>query len=184
MESILRISPKIVFRRGLEATAATAARPLHALIVAPELCFLTTLAVMLFRPPDLQFYALDRIAFLLLFFIVILRIFVLRQPFRILRPVTWPMLGLLMLALSGLLSQPYDPSNWSLFAAKWAVPFALYQLAGFVFDGTASLRTFEVFALLVLAYLTLMAIFFLMDIKFLIFPRYILDEGLGIHVDR
>jgi hypothetical protein len=172
------------FREAADRTAIAALRPLHALIAAPDVCFVVTLGVMLFRPPDLQFYSLDRIAFLLLLFVVVLRVLLLRQPIKILGPVTWPMLGLLSLALCGLLIQPYDPSNWSLFAAKWIVPFALYHLAGFVFDNAASLKMFELFALLVLAYLSLIAIFFLIDAKFLIFPRYILDESLGIHVDR
>src|SRR5450432_3790362 len=54
-------------------TVVTAFRPLHALVAAPALLFLATLTIMLFRPPDLQFYWLDRIAFLLLLFVVFLR---------------------------------------------------------------------------------------------------------------
>jgi len=53
-----------------------------------------------------------------------------------------------------------------------------------VFDDAASLRRFETFALIILGYLSLIAILFLLDAKELIFPRYILDEGLGIHADR
>src|SRR5713101_3216232 len=94
------------------------------------------------------------------------------------------MLGLLLLALSSLLAQPYQPQNWSMFAAKWVVPFALYHLSGFVFDNAASLRRFEIFALLILGYLSLIAVLFLFGAKQLIFPRYILDESLGIHADR
>jgi O-antigen ligase len=184
MELSLRMSARLRLRQGAELAAIAALRPLHALMLAPDICFLTTLAIMLFRPPDLQFYSLDRIAFFILIFVITLRIFLLRQPIQILRPVTWPMLGLLLLALSELLGQRYDPSTWSLFAAKWVVPFVLYHLAGFVFGSTASLRTFELFVLLVLAYLSLIAIFFLLDAKLLIFPRYILDESLGIQVDR
>jgi O-antigen ligase len=94
------------------------------------------------------------------------------------------MLGLLLLGFWGVLSQPYQADNWSLFAAKWMVPFALYHLAGFVFNDDASLRKFETFALIVLGYLSIVAVLFLVDAKSLIFPRYILDESLGIHVDR
>jgi len=94
------------------------------------------------------------------------------------------MFGLLLLALSCVLAQPYDPQNWSVFAAKWVVPFTLYHLSGFVFDDAASLRRFETFALIILGYLSLIAILFLLDARQLIFPRYILDEGLGIHADR
>jgi len=43
---------------------------------------------------------------------------------------------------------------------------------------------FEIFSLVFLAYLSLTAIFFLIDARSLIFPRYILDESLGIHADR
>jgi putative inorganic carbon (HCO3(-)) transporter len=46
------------------------------------------------------------------------------------------------------------------------------------------LRQFEIFALVVLAYLCFTAIAFLVGAKSLIFPRFILDESLGYHVDR
>ncbi len=161
-----------------------ALRPLHALIAAPSLVFLATLAVMLFRPPDVQFYSLDRVAFGLLVFVVLLRAFATQQSLRVTGPVTWPMLALLLLTLGGVMAQPYDPQNWSLFAAKWVVPFTLYHLAGLVFDDAASLRKFETFALVVLAYLSTTAIFFLIGATEFIFPRYILDASLGIHADR
>ena len=165
-------------------TVSTVMRPLHALMVAPSLLFVATLAVMLFHPPDVQLYWLDRIAFLLLIFIVLLRAFSLQQSLRVAGSVTWPMLGLLALALSCVLAQPYEPQNWSLFAAKWLVPFVLFHLAGLVFDDAASLKRFETFALVTLAYLSFTAIMSLAGINALIFPRYILDEGLGIHADR
>ena len=165
-------------------TVLTALRPLHALIAAPSLLFLATLVVLLFRPPGVQLYWLDRIAFLLLVFVVLLRAFSMRQSLQVAGPATWPMLGLVALTLSCLLAQPYEPQNWSLFAAKWLVPFVLYHLAGLVFDDAASLRRFETFALITLAYLSFTAIMSLAGISALIFPRYILDEGLGIHADR
>ena len=83
------------------SAAVAAVRPLHALLAAPSLLFLTTLAIMLFRPPDLQFYSLDRVAFGLLVFVVLLRVLVTD-------PVTWPMLALLLLTLYGVAVQPYD----------------------------------------------------------------------------
>ncbi len=162
----------------------TALRPMHALMAAPSLLFVATLAVMLFRPPDVQLYWLDRIAFLLLMFVVLLRAFSLRQSLRVAGPVTWPMLGLVVLMLSCVLTQPYAPQNWSSFAAKWLVPFVLFHLAGLVFNDSASLRRFETFALITLAYLSFTAIMSFAGINSLIFPRYILDEGLGIHADR
>jgi hypothetical protein len=165
-------------------TLVAVSRSLHALIVAPSLLFLATMTVMLFRPPDIQLYWLDRIALLLLVFVVLLRVLVLRQSLRVAGLVTWPMLGLLLLALFSLLAQPYEPQTWSVFAAKWAVPFILYYLSGFAFDDALSLRKLEIFAIIVLGYLSLIAILFLFDAKDLIFPRYILDESLGIHADR
>jgi putative inorganic carbon (HCO3(-)) transporter len=165
-------------------TVAALFRPLHALMAVPSLLFLATLGVMLFRPPDLQFYAIDRFAFLLLVVVVLLRAFVLRQSLRVAGPVTLPMLALLLLALSCVLVQPFEPQNWSLFAAKWMVPFTLFHLAGLVFDDAAALRRFEMFSLVVLGYLSLIAVLFLFDAKEMIFPRYILDESLGIHADR
>ena len=80
------------------------------------------------------------------------------------------MAALLLLGLGSLLAQPYDPQSWSVFAAKWVVPFALYYLAGSVFDNPASLRRFETFTLVVLGYLCLIAILFLFGAKELIFP--------------
>ena len=165
-------------------TLATAFRPLHALVAAPSILFLTTLAVMLFRPPDLQLYWLDRIAFLLLVFVVALRQLVLRRRVTIAIPALWPMASLLGLGLASLAAQPYDEHSWSVFAAKWVVPFVLYHLAGSVFDNATALRRFETFALVVLGYLCLIAILFFFGAKEWIFPRYILDESLGVHADR
>ncbi len=159
-------------------------RPLHAVVAAPAFLFLATLTVMLFRPPDMQFYWLDRMAFLLLLFAVFLRVLVLRRPATIVTPAMWPMAALLWLGLGSVLAQPFDAQNWSVFAAKWVVPFALYHMAGFVFDDAISLRRFETFALVVLGYLCLIAILFLFGTNELIFPRYILDQNLGIHADR
>ena len=159
-------------------------RLLHPLIVAPSLLFLATLGLMLFHPPDLNFHFIDRFAFGLLILIVLLRACVLRQPLRFNGRVTWPMLAMLLLAFYGVVSQPSDAETWSLFAAKWLVPFTLYQLAAYTFDDAQSLRRFETFSLIVLGYLSLTAIFFMMDAKQFIFPRYILDESLGYHADR
>jgi putative inorganic carbon (hco3(-)) transporter len=177
-------TPQNWAKGAAEGGMVAAFRPLHALMVSPSLLFLGTLTIMLFRPPDVQFYSLDRIALLVLIFIVLLRALALRQSLWVAGPVTWPMLGLLSLGLWGVLSQPYEADNWSLFAAKWIVPFVLYHLAGFVFDDAGSLRGFETFALVVLGYLSIIAVLFLLDAKSFIFPRYILDESLGIHADR
>ncbi len=160
------------------------ARPLQALIAAPSLLFLITLALMLFHPPDFHFHGLDRIAFGLLILVVVLRACVLRQPLWLGGSATWPMLLLLALAFYGAVSQSNGDETWSLFAAKWLVPFTMYHLAAYVFNDEQSLRKFETFSLIVLAYLSLTAIFFMADATQFIFPRYILDQGIGIHADR
>lgn len=152
--------------------------------MAPSLLFLTTLALMLFHPPDFNFHSVDRVAFGLLIFVVLLRVCTLRDPFEFRGLVTCPMLALVLLAFCGIVSQSSDVETWSLFAAKWLVPFILYHLAAYIFNDERSLLRFETFSLVVLAYLSLTAIFFMVDAKELIFPRYILDESLGYHADR
>ena len=159
-------------------------RLLHPLIVAPSLLFLATLTLMLFHPPDFNFHSIDRFAFGLLILVVLLRACVLRRSPEFSGPVSWPMLAMVLLAFYGVISQPNDAETWSLFAAKWLVPFTLYQLAAYIFDDAQSLRRFETFSLIVLGYLSLTAIFFMIDAKQFIFPRYILDESLGYHADR
>ena len=97
---------------------------------------------------------------------------------------TWPMIGLTLVAVASAVQQPFDPQTWSLVAAKFFVPFALFHLAGLVFREERRIRQFEVFALVILAYLSFTSIAFLVDAKSLIFPRFILDESLGYHADR
>ena len=159
-------------------------RPLHGLIVAPSLLFLATLGLMLFHPPDFNFHSVDRMAFGLLILVMLLRVCVLRDAIHFRGLVTFPMLALVLLAFFGACSQPSDAETWSLFAAKWLVPFTLYHLGAYIFDDERSLLRFEKFSLIVLVYLSLTAIFFMVDAKDLIFPRYILDESLGYHADR
>src|SRR5579872_1961807 len=97
-------------------------RPLHGLIVAPSLLFLATLALMLFHPPDFNFHSVDRVAFGLLIFVVLLRVCLLRDAIHLRGLVTFPMLALVLLAFFAASSQPSDVETWSLFAAKWLVP--------------------------------------------------------------
>jgi O-antigen ligase len=82
------------------------------------------------------------------------------------------------------IGQPFDTQSWSLLAAKFFVPFALFHLAGLVFREERALRQFELFGLIALAYLCFTSIAFLVGAKALIFPRFILDESLGYHADR
>jgi O-antigen ligase len=94
------------------------------------------------------------------------------------------MLAMLLLALWTVLQRPYESSLWATFAARWLVPFVLYQLAQAAFCDSSSLRQFETFCLTVLAYLSAISIAFLIGAHWLIFPGFILDEGLGIHAER
>ena len=158
--------------------------PLQVLMSAPTLLFLTALTTMLLRHPDVAFYEIDRVAFGLLILGVVGRAVVLRQRIFVLERASWPMIGLTALAVASVLGQPYDCETWSLLASKFIVPFALFHLAGLVFTTEQRFRQFEVFALVVLAYLSFTAIAFLVGAKSLIFPRFILDESLGFHADR
>jgi O-antigen ligase len=94
------------------------------------------------------------------------------------------MIGLTFLAVASVIAEPFDNQTWCLLAAKFFVPFALFHLAGLVFQEERRLRQFELFALIVLAYLCFTSIAFLVGAKSLIFPRFILDESLGYHADR
>jgi putative inorganic carbon (HCO3(-)) transporter len=164
------------FRMGL--------RPLQAVMIAPAALFLGALAAMLLRPPDVPFYEIDRVVFVLLVLGVAGRAAITRERLLVVERATWPMIGLTLLAVVSVAQQPFDSQTWSLLAAKFFVPFALFHLAGLVFREERRLHQFEVFALVVLAYLCFTSIAFLVDAKSLIFPRFILDESLGYHADR
>jgi putative inorganic carbon (HCO3(-)) transporter len=159
-------------------------RPLQALMVAPALLFLAMLTAMLLRNQNVPFYEIDRVAFGFLVMGVVGRAMVLRQPLLLVERMTWPMLGLIGLALATVIRQPFDTETWSLPASKFIVPFVLFHVAALVFTEEGKFRQFEIFALLVLAYLSFIAIAFLLGARSLIFPRFILDEGLGFHADR
>jgi O-antigen ligase len=170
------------FRIGSLAVVA-AIKALYAVLLAPEYIFLAALTAMLFRPPDLQVLPIDRIAFVTLIAVGSLYLFFRRDCPRT-YAATWPMLALLLLGLWGVLDQSYDPKAWSVFAARWIVPFAMFHLAGPVFATENSQRKLEWFSLGLLLYLSLTAVFFMLNLRPLIFPRFILDEGIGIHAER
>ncbi len=157
---------------------------LQAFAMAPIPLFLTALAAMLLRHPDVDFYEVDRVAFAVLVLSVAAQYLISRHRAGVVERATWPMLGLAMLAIFSVAGQPYENQTWSLLAAKFIVPFALFHIAAHVFRTEAHLRQFEVFALIVLAYLCFTSIAFLVGAKQLIFPHYILDESLGYHADR
>ena len=155
----------------------------HLWLNLPTFVFLVALTAMLFKPPDLKSFPIDRVAFCALILLLCVRLCILRQPLRT-YPVTWPLLALMLIGLWGTLTQPYDPQAWSLFAAKWIVPFVLFHIAGLVFQDDSSLRKLEIFLLMVLVYLTAISILWLIGAKSLMFPQFITDEGIGIHADR
>jgi O-antigen ligase len=154
------------------------------MMMSPAALFLAALAAMLLRPPDVSFYEIDRVAFVLLVLGVMGRAVVTRQRLLVVERATWPMIGLTLLAVASVMGQPFDNRTWCLLAAKFIVPFALFHLAALVFREERRLEQFELFALVVLAYLCFTSIAFLVGAKSLIFPRFILDESLGYHADR
>jgi O-antigen ligase len=159
-------------------------RPLQMLMAVPSLLFLAALTAMLLRHPDVQFYEIDRVVFGLLVVGVVGRGVILRQRLVVTERVTWPMIGLTLLALASVIGQPYDTQTWSLLASKLIVPLALFHLAGLVFTDERRFRQFEIFSLVVLAYLSFTAIAFLCGAYSLIFPKFILDASLGFHASR
>ena len=136
-------------------------RPLQAMATAPTVLFLAALTAMLLRHPDVPFYEIDRVAFVLLVLGVAGRAVVTRQRFVVVERATWPMIGLTLLAVASVMEQPFDNQTWCLVAAKFIVPFALFHLAGLVFQEERRLRRFECFALVVLAYLCFTSIAFM-----------------------
>jgi putative inorganic carbon (HCO3(-)) transporter len=176
--------PHLLVNDLASQSVAGVSRPLQLLLSHTTELYLLCLTAMLFRPPDLAFCCVDRIAFGALVFLWLLRCMLLHDTPTMDKPVAWPLLAMLVLATAGLLSQPFEPEAWSVLAAKWAIPFALYHIAGSVFQDSASLRKLEIFLLCILAYLILIALLFLFDAKSWIVPSFIVDDGLGIHADR
>jgi O-antigen ligase len=179
------ISSRVIPVRDAGISAlALVIKPLQAALAAPSLLYLATLTVMLFRPPDLEFFSLDRVAFVLLVAVVLLRALLLRQSLTPPSAVIWPMAGLLVLVVGNLLSHPFDASLWSVAVAKYFVPFAMFYLSGLVFEDEASVRRLETFVLVMLGYLSFTAIAFLVGVHSLVWPSFILDVSLGIQAER
>src|SRR5579864_312966 len=97
-------------------------RPLQALFSAPSVLFLAALAAMLLRHPDVRFYEIDRVAFVLLVLGVAGRTVLLRQPLLVMERASWPMLGLAVLAIAGVIGRDCGSQVWSPLAAKFIVP--------------------------------------------------------------
>jgi hypothetical protein len=158
-------------------------KAVHLWVSLPALIFMLALTAMLFRPPDLKSFPIDRLAFLALIGVLFLRVCVHQLRLQI-YPLSWPLLALLALGLWDAVTQPYTPQAWSLFAAKWAVPFVFFHASGTVFCDDASLHKLETFLLIVLVYLSAVSVLSLMGANEFIFPRFITDESIGIHADR
>ena len=159
-------------------------RTLHRLMGSPHYLVVMTLTIMLFRPPDVQFYWIDRIAVGAMLIVIFLRSMWLQHSLHWEGTVTLPLASLLLLGLWGVLTQPYEAQVWSVFAAKWIVPFIFFHTAAYAFDNPTSAHRLETFMLLVLGYLSAVAILFLAGQTSMIWPRFILNEELGNHVDR
>ncbi|MGB9074655.1 MAG: O-antigen ligase family protein [Terriglobales bacterium] len=170
--------------RPLWAAGGLLLRPLHAALFFPSALYLATLAVFLFRPPDLYLYYADRIVFCALVFCVALRALALRERLPFIARLSLPMLGLIGLAVVRALREPFDAQTWSLIAGKFIVPFTLFHLAILVFRSAPARAHFRIFVMLTLAYLIFTAVAFLIGARALIFPGFILDESLGFHFDR
>lgn len=162
----------------------TVLQPLELLLRAPAWLFLAALLAMLLRAPDLAQCWVDRIVFVMLIALVLLRAVLLRQSLRPAAPIVWAMASLAALAAIDLLRTPYDVQLWSVAAAKFFVPYTVFYLAGLVFDSEEALRLLEAFTLLVFAYLVFTSIVYMMRLDFLVFPQFILDPTLGIHLER
>lgn len=164
--------------------ATVLVRPLHLGLAFPSILYVAAMTVFLFRPPDLYSFYADRIAFLTLLFFVALRALAMRDSIPFFAGISWPMLGLMSLAVLRALRDPFDPQIWSIIAGKYLVPFALFHIAVLVFRSTCQRRHFEIFVICALSYLVFIAVAFLANERSLIFPRFILDESLGFHPDR
>lgn len=171
------------WRESGYAAVAAVLFPLRALLAFQVPLFFVTLTAMLFRPPYGDLPDIDRVLFGMLVASVALQVLLRKRglPFY---AMSWPMIGLSAMAIFSALNQAYEPKIWSVIAAKFLVPFVLFHLAGLIFEDESSLRWLERFVLATLAYLTFIAIAFLMGADGLVFPRFILDSNLGFHTDR
>src|SRR2546421_457126 len=95
----------------------------------PSILYVAAMTVFLFRPPDLDFYHADRIALVVLVFFVALRSLALREQIPFVAGITFPMLGLVVLAMVRAVREPFDAQAWSLLASKFVVPLVLFHVA-------------------------------------------------------
>lgn len=158
-------------------------KALSGILQVPEYVFFAALTAMLFSPPDLQRFPVDRVVFLLLLAVATLRL-LLRCDRVEMHSASWPMFGLLLLGIWGALAQPYDPKAWSVLAAQSLVPVTMFHLGASIFRTADSQRKLEWFSIAVLLYLALTSGLWLLHLGALILPQWILNESVGIHFDR
>jgi O-antigen ligase len=182
--SIAATREEELMSRVFPAAIKSLLRPLQALIAAPTLLFLTALTAMLFCHPDVSFHRLNRVTFALLIAGVVGRAVVLKKEVLRFDRVSWLMIALTAVVLISLVGRPVDEATWGVLAAKYLFPFTLFHLAQLVFTEEQRIRRLEVFALVVLAYLSLTAIASLLGLHDLVFPKFILDPNLGYHAER
>ena len=162
----------------------SAVHPLQALIAAPTLLFLAALTAMLFSHPEISFHELNRVTFGFLVVGVLGRAVAGDRQLQCFDRASWPMMALTAVAVISLIGRPVNDGTWGVLATKYLFPFALFHIAQLVFTGEREIRRFEIFALVILSYLSFTAIAFLVGAHGLIFPRFILDDSLGIHAER
>ncbi|MGB8775488.1 MAG: hypothetical protein WCC78_15200, partial [Terriglobales bacterium] len=133
--------------------AGLALRPLHLGIAFPSILYVAAMTIFLFRPPDLFSFYADRIAFGILVFFIALRAMALREKVPFFAGLSLPMIALTSLAVIRVLREPFDAQIWSVIASKYIVPFALFHVAVLVFRSESQRKHFEIFVIVVLAYL-------------------------------
>ncbi|HXJ91075.1 MAG TPA: O-antigen ligase family protein [Candidatus Binatia bacterium] len=159
-------------------------RPVQLVMACPTLLFLFALTAMLFCHPDVPFHKLNRVTFGVLVVGVIGKALVSKHKAVPFERASWPMIALTMVMLISLIGRPIDDETLGVLGAKYLFPFTLFHVAKHVFTGEKEVRRFEVFALVVLTYLSFTAIAFLLGAHALVFPKFILDPNLGYHVER
>ena len=152
------------------------AKGLYFLIDQTWVMFLVAFLLFMFCPPELKVPPFDRIAFVLLILLVLMDSLRRRwlQPFK--SPIMLPMIAMTTIATVSAIQAPYNIETWSIMATTFIVPYTMFFLAKAVFRDDRIIRYFFIFSALVAAYLTFIAIAFLLDVRSLIFPRYILDS--------
>jgi len=180
----------LVFGEAADARVDGAAHISRPLPVAghlgkvPSYLFVVTLASFAFRPWDLGAPPYDRVLLAFLALVTFWHMLLTRSRLPRFDPL-FATFGLLTAwSVAGAAASRYDVQTWSAVAAKYAVPLVMFVIARHVLaDDNASARFFR-FANVFLVYLILIAVFFLAHLYPLIFPRFILDESIGLHADR